>query len=219
MNLNKHLEFFNPLKVNKEIHIIGVGAVGSNIVVQLIRLGIDKVHIWDFDTVTMHNLTNQHYTIEDLFKEKTLQIKKYLEKINPKAEITVHGKYTGQPLKGYIFLCADKMELRKFIVTNNIYNTQIPLIIDTRIGLETGQTIITNWKDSEKVQNHIELCDFKDEDSAAPVSACGTTLSVSPSVLMTVSYAISGFINYLNGIIPPQLIVFNAFNYTTKSFK
>ena len=31
MNLNKHYEFFNPMSVTDEIHIIGCGAIGSTI--------------------------------------------------------------------------------------------------------------------------------------------------------------------------------------------
>ena len=62
MNLNKHIEFFDPSKLkekNIDINIIGVGAVGSYIALQLAKLGVEKIIIWDFDVVDEHNITNQ----------------------------------------------------------------------------------------------------------------------------------------------------------------
>ena len=80
MNLNKHIEFFNPAKLNNyEIHVIGVGAVGSYIALTLAKLGIKKLYIWDFDTVEEHNITNQVYNYNDLGKPKTLALKSHLE--------------------------------------------------------------------------------------------------------------------------------------------
>ena len=48
MDLNKHIEFFNPEKLkdkNIDVNIIGVGAVGSYIALQLAKLGIEKLII------------------------------------------------------------------------------------------------------------------------------------------------------------------------------
>lgn len=54
MNLNKHREYFDPEKIREAkvpIHIIGVGAIGSHIAIQLAKLGIEEITVWDFDTV------------------------------------------------------------------------------------------------------------------------------------------------------------------------
>ena len=69
VNTLKHIEFFNPNKVkNKEVHIIGVGAVGSFIALTLAKLGLQKLTIWDFDTVEETNVANQVYTQKDVGK-------------------------------------------------------------------------------------------------------------------------------------------------------
>ena len=73
MDLNKHIEFFNPEKLkdkNIDVNIIGVGAVGSYIALQLAKLGIEKLIIWDFDVVDEHNITKKENTpLECLFQE------------------------------------------------------------------------------------------------------------------------------------------------------
>src|SRR5690554_7434317 len=87
MNLNKHLEFFNPQTFKEEIHLVGVGAIGSNILNQLVRLGFSNIHIYDFDIVNQHNITNQLYTQEDIGKFKVDAIKEHMLKINPNVNI------------------------------------------------------------------------------------------------------------------------------------
>lgn len=218
MDVSKHLEFFNPLKLNKEIHILGVGATGSNIAVQLVRLGIEQIHIWDFDTVDERNISNQTYTFADLGKPKTEALKEYLVTINPNVQIITHKKYTMQPLKGILFFCIDSIEQRHKIAQDNQYNLFIELVIETRIGLELGQVFVTKWQDKKAIEEYIALLDFKDSESAAPVSACGTFLAVSPTILMTTAIATAEFINYIKTGKTQKQIHFNAFTYKIKAY-
>lgn len=216
MNLNKHIEFFNPAKLNNyEIHVIGVGAVGSYIALTLAKLGIKKLYIWDFDTVEEHNITNQVYTYNDLGKPKTLALKSHLEANNPNIEVICKGKYIDQNLKGMIFLTVDRIKLRKTIIENLMYNPFIKLVIDGRIGLEKGQVITTTWDNPKNIQNHIALSDFEESEVDAPISACGTTLSVAPSVLLTAQYAVAQLINFANKKQIKQLVQFDAFDFRT----
>lgn len=219
MNITKHLDFFDPINVKEEIHVIGIGATGSNIAVQLARIGASKIHLWDFDTVDEHNITNQTYTTEDIGLLKIDALKKYLLKINPNIELMTHKKYTIQPLKGYIFMCIDSIEQRYKIYNNLKFNRMIKTIIETRIGLDSGQVLITNWSNITQIDNHISMSNFSDKDHDVPISACGTTLSISPSILICTAYAISAFINIIKEIETPKQVHFNAFNYTTVKFK
>lgn len=217
MDIRKHLEFFNPLELDEEIHVIGVGAIGSNIATQLARLGINKIHIWDFDIVNEHNITNQIFTSEDVGKPKVEAVKDYLLKINPNMKVITHKKYGNQPLKGFIFSCVDSMETRHRIAEMHQYNRFIKLVIDTRIGLERGQVLATNWRDEERVSNYIAMCDFKDSEDETPVSACGTTLSIAPTILVTTAYAIAEFINFVRTGKNHNQISFDSFAMKTRA--
>lgn len=212
MNLNKHLEFFNPFDVKDDIHIIGVGAVGSFIALQLAKLGISKFHIWDFDTVDDHNIANQVYTFRDIGRAKTDAMKDHILANNPDCEVITHGKYEGDPLTGYVFMEVDSVELRKTIAEDNQYNRMLKKVFDGRIGLSSGQLITVDWQDDDAIENYIKLCDFKDSDADVAVSACGTTLSVSPSVLTTAAEAVAMFINTIKGAPCANIVAFDSFS-------
>lgn len=218
LDLSKHLEFFSPMKLVKdEIHIIGCGAVGSNIAIQLTKLGCDNFYIWDFDTVDPHNVTNQVYNQNDIGKLKVDCLEQKMKEINPIVKITKLKKYTNQLLKGYIFTCVDSVELRHRIFTINQFNININIVIDGRIGLSTGQIYCVKWNNDDDVENLIELSNFKDNEAEIKFSACGTELNISPTVLITISYMISSFINILNKQQTPKIIYIDAFTYKVKA--
>lgn len=55
--------------------ICGAGAVGSNLLLNLIRQGIEHVTVIDFDRIEEHNIGTQSYTVDDVgaFKVEMLQ--------------------------------------------------------------------------------------------------------------------------------------------------
>jgi len=74
----------------QETHIFGVGVGGANRIYEdLVRSGIGKLTLIDFDTVSATNLTTQGYTIKDIGKFKVDVLKESLLAINPNAEINV----------------------------------------------------------------------------------------------------------------------------------
>lgn len=64
--------FWNQDKINNTIPLIlGVGGIGSNCAISLIRLGVKKMFIVDFDKVEIHNLNRQTlYSHNDIDKFK-----------------------------------------------------------------------------------------------------------------------------------------------------
>lgn len=214
MNLNKHLSFFNPASLRKEeINIIGCGAIGSNVALQLAKLGIEKLVLWDFDIVSEHNITNQIYNINDVGRPKVEALEEHLKLQNPTIKIIKKGKYSTQPLKGILILAVDSIELRHKIAKQQEYNIMLRLVIDGRIGLETSQAYCIDWTKSENIENYLKLTDFKDNEVDVPVSPCGTTLSVSPSVQMAVSVMVGCLINYANKVENPTIIDIHAFRF------
>ncbi|KAK9493000.1 hypothetical protein V1508DRAFT_417064 [Lipomyces doorenjongii] len=68
--------------------VVGCGGVGSWIVTMLVRSGIGKLRIVDFDQVTLSSL-NRHAcaTLEDVGTPKVESLRKYLNKVAPWVEI------------------------------------------------------------------------------------------------------------------------------------
>lgn len=217
MELKKHQSFFDPEPLSEPIHIIGVGAIGSNVALQLAKLGIENIHLWDFDEVDEHNITNQAFNFKDVNKPKVEAMSLKLLDTNKHIEITIHpnGWKKGQKLKGFVFMCVDSVELRKEILEDNVNNVDIHIIVDGRIGLSEGQVYHAEWDINTQKEELIKMCDFKDDEVDEEQNACGTTLSIMPTVQITVSYMVSIFINYTKDVASPNKIVFDAFTFKT----
>ncbi|MEG0291315.1 MAG: sulfur carrier protein ThiS adenylyltransferase ThiF [Anaerovoracaceae bacterium] len=69
------------------VAIAGIGGLGSNIAVALVRLGIEKLHILDFDVVEPSNLNRQVYLQKHLGMAKVDALEDFLKEINPHVEV------------------------------------------------------------------------------------------------------------------------------------
>ena len=215
MNLNKHLEFFNPLEVDKEIHIIGCGAIGSTAAEMLARLGFKELYLYDFDVVSEHNITNQMFRQADIETLKVDALEKILKEINP--DIIIHKEPNGYTeftrLRDIVFIAVDSIELRKEIVTNLKYNQDIVYVTDCRMGLTDAQCYAADWTDSNAIDKLLSTMQFTSEEAkaATPVSACGTTLSVTPTVRMIICLCVSNLINFLKANTYKNMIIADPF--------
>ena len=73
MNLSKSSEFFNPSMIQHSIHIIGCGAVGSTLAENLVRLGLTRFTLWDFDQVESKNIVNQMFFSDQIGTKTSLK--------------------------------------------------------------------------------------------------------------------------------------------------
>lgn len=221
MNLNKHLEFFNPINIEDDIHIIGLGAIGSNVALMLTRLGLSNIHIYDFDTVEAINVANQNYSEEQVGLSKVEATAQNIRSINPEVDLTVHPKgWEGQKLTGYIFLCLDNIDTRRKIVEAQKGNRYIKAIFDFRMGLADAQHYAANYQDEKAVTRLLETMDFTHEEAkkALPVSACGTSLSVLPTIWTVISAGIANFINFIKENKYKHTIIVNPFASIVDAF-
>ncbi len=69
------------------VAVCGLGGLGSNIAVLLVRAGVWNIHIIDFDKVDISNINRQQYFIEQIGQYKTNALYENLLKIMPYADI------------------------------------------------------------------------------------------------------------------------------------
>lgn len=221
MNLNKHIEFFNPANVEAPIHVIGCGAIGSYIATYLVRLGCNNIHLWDFDTVDPHNITNQMYRYNQIGKPKTDSLIEILKEISPSVNIIKHGAYEKQNVSGYIFLAVDSIDLRREITTYLKDNRYIKAMFDCRMRLTDAQSYAADWSNKESINAFLNTMQFSGEEAkeATPVSACGTTLSVVSTVATITALTITNFINFINKKELQNIILVDTFDYNLNAFK
>jgi len=123
-------EDFNKLQ-RLDVIIVGLGGLGGYVANQLIRLGVVKMTLVDFDTFTESNLNRQLFsTINNIGEYKVDVICKELKNINPLASIKFIKKRIQDisDLSGdYIIDCVDNKETKIYL--SKLSNTlNIPLL-------------------------------------------------------------------------------------------
>ena len=218
MDLSKSYEFFKPDMLESRVHIIVCGAIGSTVAENLVRFGITKITLYDFDTVEAHNIANQMFRHTDIGKLKIDALAEYLTEINPECAADlklVKEGWTGQRLSGYVFLCVDNIDLRREIATACKENTFVKGMFDFRMRLTDAQHYAADWSDQKMVETFIKSMAFSHDEAkeATPVSACNITLSVVPTVREVVALGVSNFINFVKGGPLKKMILIDAFAF------
>ena len=72
------------------VGIAGLGGLGSNIALALVRSGIGRLVLADFDKVELSNINRQAYFLRDIGRRKTEALAEILREINPFCEIVTH---------------------------------------------------------------------------------------------------------------------------------
>lgn len=106
----------------KKVIVIGLGGIGGNLVHHLVRLGVRRFVLVDYDRFDMSNLNRQLYSHQyNIGKYKAMVVKNELLQILPGVEITVCMKKIQElemPLFAdvdYIMDAVDNIETKVFI--------------------------------------------------------------------------------------------------------
>ncbi len=216
MDLSKSYEFFQPESVKGRIHIIGCGSVGSTLAENLVRCGVSKITLWDFDKVESHNLVNQMFRKADVGRPKVEALRDLLLEINPDLsdalEIQPAG-WQGKLLSGYLFLCVDSIELRRKIVEAHMDSPFVKGVFDFRTLLESAQHYAADWSDLTSKKNLLATMQFSHEEASqeTPVSACGYTLGVATTVRLICALGVNNFLNFVKGNGLRHMIIMDGF--------
>ena len=224
LNLKKSYEYFQPEKVRETINIVGCGSVGATLAENLVRLGLTNIILWDMDTVCSHNLANQIFRAKDVGLPKVEALLDILSEINPDIKNTATIKpegWNGEMMSGYVFLCVDSIELRREIVKKHFNNMNIKAVFDFRTLLESAQHYAADWKNYKMKQTLLDSMQFSHEEASeeTPVSACGITLGVAPTVRVIVGFGVANFVNFVKNNELRKLIIVDAFNFAIDAFK
>jgi len=223
MDLSKSYEFFKPEMLKGRIHIIGCGSVGSTVAENLARFGITEFTLYDFDYVEPHNIANQMFTEMDIGKKKVEAVRDILCDINPDIDRSIKlidTGWTGQKLAGYVFLCVDNIELRKKIVEDNENNSYIKAMFDFRTRLTDAQHYAADWSDRKSIKNFRSSMNFSHEEAMeeTPISACGVTLSVAPTIRVIVGCGVKNFIDFVKNGTLRKFIQWDSEQYLLDAF-
>ena len=97
--------------------VIGVGAIGRQVALQLTAMGVSQFQLIDFDTVEESNIASQGYLEDDLGQPKVLATARVCQQIN-------HGLHIGEVTERFrrsvdvgnaVFCCVDAIDVRRLI--------------------------------------------------------------------------------------------------------
>jgi hypothetical protein len=100
-----------------EVTVIGVGAIGRQVAVQLASLGVLRLKLIDFDFVELTNVTTQGYLASDIGLSKVEATARAVRQIDPSVQLTlVEDRFRPQmPMCDAIFCCVDSITARSAI--------------------------------------------------------------------------------------------------------
>jgi sulfur carrier protein ThiS adenylyltransferase len=151
MNLKPHLSDRDirqrdivPPKRLAECHalVIGVGAIGRQVALQLAAVGIPRMTLFDHDDVRVENLAPQGYLVEDLQSCKVEATAALCRKINPDIQIIpIAERFKRSAAREWpsdqrliVFACVDSIITRRLIW--EAVRHRAALFIDGRMSAE-----------------------------------------------------------------------------------
>ncbi len=102
---------------NLMVTVIGVGAIGRQVALQLAAIGVQRLQLIDFDQVEWTNITTQGYLQTDLGKFKTTATRETAERLASEIDITeLQDRFRPRHETGsIIFCCVDSISVREAI--------------------------------------------------------------------------------------------------------
>ncbi|WP_299470236.1 ThiF family adenylyltransferase [uncultured Gimesia sp.] len=97
--------------------VIGVGAIGRQVALQLAAIGTPRIQLVDFDTVESTNITTQGYRAQDLGQFKVDATARAIQEIDDSIQVmTFQDRYRTTTTHGQaVFCCVDSISARAAI--------------------------------------------------------------------------------------------------------
>jgi len=156
---------FDEIKIRLSrfsVGIAGAGGLGSNCAAALVRTGIGKMVLADFDIVEERNLNRQFFFIDQIGMKKVEALRINLNRIGAKTEIITHDlRLTHENIpvvfKGcdIIVEAFDKSEMKEMLIDSvHKHMPGVPLIIGSGLAGWGGNNDIG----CRKVDDNLYIC-------------------------------------------------------------
>lgn len=150
-----------------DITVVGCGAIGRQVALQMAVVGAKRLRLVDFDTVEMHNMGSQGFKEASLGLYKTVVTGKECMEISKDIELcTIQekiGKIPDEWGTSIVFCCVDSMAGRKKIFNSCKKSSTVKYFVDGRMGGESMRILFVNMDDKDNVKHYGKTL-FKDEE-------------------------------------------------------
>jgi len=167
-------------KIKGNIHIVGVGALGSQVATNLIRLNLaSKMIVYDMDIVEEKNLNNQAYLREHIGMSKVNAMIDLASKIDSDTKLRGKSKkidYLRTKDEDIVVLAIDNFQSRSRIL-KEIENN--PLVISGGVSSIGGNFEIVRGQENYKsLANEYSTLESGKEYDENDLTPCGSPISI-----------------------------------------
>lgn len=191
-----------PLAKETELLVIGAGGIGSNFIYLASRIGYN-ITVMDFDTIELHNIGSQFFTVDDVGKQKVAALKQHILKFSGKELRVLNTRYTAQSYSNPIVIVAvDNMDTRKLAFNKWKEVEDRELLIEGRLEGEYLKVLTVKKGQEEWYSRNLP----NEED----IQAVACTMASTPHVAMGIA---SEMIMSLNTYIANKALGIPAYKY------
>ena len=126
---------------NLTVTVVGVGAIGRQVALQLTAMGISKLQLIDFDRVEIENLCCQGYLEHDLGMLKVEATSRMCWLINSQVAVEQVGRrfQRSMAVGDILFCCVDSIDIRRLIW--EAVKDRVSVFVDTRMSASVARVI------------------------------------------------------------------------------
>ena len=188
-HLTRQLDIIPIETLGQQVTIIGCGAIGSFLGLQLAKMGLTQVRLYDHDMVSIENMSNQFFRARDIGKNKAVALAhmvfEYCDYGNGTyVEFEAYPfKYVPQQvdgLKGIVVVAVDSMEARRMIYESiKAKGFAVKYIIDPRMSAEFYTQYTINPFDEKDQATYAKVLQPDSESVAERCTAKSTVYTAS----------------------------------------
>lgn len=128
-----------PEKLNFPITLVGAGAIGSAVALNLAKMGCSDIAVFDHDALELHNAPNQMCRPDRIGMNKAQALAELVDGLCGAKLKARPVKYVGQRLSEVVVLAVDSMEARRAAWRVAKKDSAVRLLLDARMGAEVGR--------------------------------------------------------------------------------
>lgn len=153
--------------------VIGVGAIGRQVAIQLTAIGVPVLQLVDFDHVEISNLASQGYLQKDLKRPKVDVTAEFTREMNHdlNVEVIFERFKRSTPVGNCVFVCVDSIVIRKLIW--DAVKDKVAFYCDGRMSAEVLRVITAC---DEKGRGYYSQTLFAAEQAQAGPCTAKTTI-------------------------------------------
>lgn len=176
-HLTRQLDLI-PMKAleSARVHIIGCGAIGSHLALQLAKMGLTNLVLYDMDTVSIENMSNQGFRFKDIGKNKATAVRELIHEFCGIDTEAVPRRWTpDDKLDGIVVAAVDDMAVRRLIWEKCQMSFNVQYVIDPRMGAEIALMYTMN-PHNDRDREAYETTLYSDKDAVQEKCTAKSTI-------------------------------------------